>query len=524
MNPSKLPNYSLLAAGSLLAGMGLTQCGQAPREQAELPQKPNILIFYADDLGYGDIGCYGAMGVETPHIDHLAANGIKFTDAHCAAATCSPSRYSLLTGNYPFRMRVGILPGDAPLLIRPGTPTLASMLGSVGYQSAVIGKWHLGMGDGKVDWNKDVKPGPLEIGFDYSFIIPATNDRVPCVYVEDHRVYKAEPQNPMKISFTDDARDPNPFGNPTGLSHPQLVRQKGDNQHSGVIVNGVPRIGFMGGGEQSWWRDEDFPEIFTRKAIDFIDRTGEDPFFLFFAFNEIHVPRIPHEQFVGKSTMGPRGDAIVQMDYMVGKIMAALDERGLTENTLVIFSSDNGPVLDDGYTDQAWELLGDHKPAGPFRGGKYSIFEGGNRMPTITYWPGVVEKGKVSEALWTQTDFFASFARLAGYELPDGEAIDSEDMLDAILGKSQHGRELLLEEAGTFALRRGSWKYILPKEGAPDVISFDDRKKIEMGVVSFSQLYNLDEDPGEQNNLAEKYPEKVDEMHRIMKKITGIDH
>jgi arylsulfatase A len=522
MFASKPSAYSLVAAGSLLAGIGFIHCSQAPQKKDELPRKPNILIFYADDIGFGDIGCYGAIGVETPHIDYLAANGVRFTDAHCAAATCSPSRYSLLTGNYPFRIRVGILPGDAPLLIRPGIPTLASELGSVGYQSAAIGKWHLGMGDGKVDWNTEIKPGPLEIGFDYSFIIPATNDRVPCVYVENHHVYGSDPDNPMEITFTDNARDPNPYGNPTGLSHPEVVRQRGDIQHSGVIVNGVPRIGFMGGGEKSWWRDEDFPEIFTQKAIDFIDSTGDDPFFLFFAFNEIHVPRIPNEMFVGKSTMGPRGDAIVQMDYMVGKIMTALVERGLIENTLVIFSSDNGPVLDDGYADQAWELLGDHKPAGPFRGGKYSIFEGGNRIPTITYWPGVISGGQVNEALWTQTDFFISFARLAGYEVPNGQAIDSEDMLDVILGRSGHGREYLLEEAGTFALRKGQWKYILPKQGAPATISFDDRKKIEMGVISIPQLYNLDDDPGEQNNLAEQFPERVNIMHQKLIEMLGM--
>lgn len=521
MSPSKISTFTIISAGSVLAGIGFTQCGTDRQERARLPEKPNILILYADDVGYGDLGCYGAIGVETPRVDYLAAQGVKFTDAHCAAATSSPSRYSLLTGNYPFRMRVGILPGDAPLLIPPGTPTLASALGSVGYQSAVIGKWHLGLGDGEVDWNTDIKPGPLEVGFDYSFIIPATNDRVPCVYVENHRVYGADPDNPMEITFTDDARDPNPYGNPTGLSHPELVRQKGDIQHSGVIVNGVPRIGFMGGGEQSWWRDEDFPEIFTRKAIDFIDRAGDDPFFLFFAFNEIHVPRIPHEQFVGKSTMGPRGDAIVQMDYMVGVIMDALEERGLTENTLVIFSSDNGPVLDDGYDDQAWELLGDHKPAGPFRGGKYSIFEGGNRMPTITYWPGVVEGGQISDALWTQTDFFASFAGLAGYEVPQDHAVDSEDMLDVILGRSDQGRAYLLEEAGTFALRQGDWKYILPREGAPPTITFDEVKRIEMGVISVPQLYNLADDPGEQNNLAEEFTEKVEELHEKMMKITG---
>lgn len=505
--------YSFIAAGSVLVAMGIVQCDSARQEETRLPEKPNILILYADDIGYGDLSCYGALGVETPNIDRLAEHGVMFTDAHSTAATCSPSRYSLLTGNYPFRAQVDILPGDAPLLIRPGKPTLADVLNSVGYKTAVIGKWHLGMGNGNVDWNTEIKPGPLEIGFDYSFIIPATNDRVPSVYVENHHVYGADPNNPMEITFTNNASDPNPYGNPTGLSHPELVRQKGDIQHSGVIVNGVPRIGFMTGGEQSYWRDEDFPDVFTGKAIDFIDNTGTDPFFLFFAFNEIHVPRIPNEKFVGKSTMGPRGDAIVQMDYMVGVLMDALEERGLTENTLVIFSSDNGPVLTDGYEDQSLELLGDHKPAGKFRGGKYSIFEGGNRMPTITYWPGIIEKGQVNNALWSQTDFFKSFAKLAGYEVPDQHAVDSEDMLDVILGKSEQGRDYLLQEARTtYALRQGNWKYIHPSEGFPVEITFDERKNIEFGRISIPQLYNLDEDPGEQINLADQLPEKVNEL------------
>lgn len=515
----KRNHHTTLALGGIIAGFGLSCCGTVPEETTDIPSRPNIVIFYADDVGYGDLGCYGAIGVETPHIDYLAQKGVRFTDAHSPAATCTPSRYSLLTGNYPFRMKAGILPGDAPLFIRPGTPTLASVLKTQGYNTAVIGKWHLGLGDGDVDWNEAVKPGPLEIGFDYSFLIPATNDRVPTVYLENHHVVGLHPDNPMEITFTDDATDPNPYGNPTGLSHPELVRQKGDVQHSGVIVNGVPRIGFMGGGEEAWWRDEDFPDILTEKALDFIDQSKEEPFFLFFAFNEIHVPRVPNERFVGASTMGPRGDAIAQMDWMVGKIMDALVLHGLTENTLVIFSSDNGPVLDDGYEDQSVELLGDHKPAGPFRGGKYSIYEGGNRMPTISYWPGVIPEGQVNDALWSQTDFMASFAELAGYELPDDQANDSENMLDVILGKSHKGREILLEEAFTFALRMGEWKYISPTEQESPWIK--EIKNIEGGVSTLPQLYNLADDKGEQNNLADQFPEKVKEMESILKKIIG---
>ena len=506
------------AIGGLIGSFGLQSCGSNQQEQKDgIPFRPNIVILYADDVGYGDLSCYGAIGVETPRLDYLASKGVLFTDAHSPAATCTPSRYSLLTGNYPFRMKAGILPGDAPLFIRPGTPTLPSALQTQGYRTAAIGKWHLGLGDGDVNWNEAVKPGPLEIGFDYSFIIPATNDRVPCVYLENHQVVGLDPNNPLEIKFTDDATDYNPFGNPTGLSHPHLVRQKGDVQHSGVIVNGVPRIGFMGGGEEAWWRDEDFPDILTQKAIDFITGSKDDPFFLFFAFNEIHVPRIPHERFLGKSTMGVRGDAIAQMDWMVGAIMDALEEQGLLENTLVIFSSDNGPVLDDGYADQSVELLGDHKPAGPFRGGKYSIFEGGNRMPTIAYWPGVIPEGKTSDALWSQMDFFSSFASLAGYEIPE-EVGDSENVLDAILGKSDKGREIWLAEAFTFGLRQGDWKYILPNPGAASWIK--EIKNIEGGISDTDQLYNLAEDPGEQNNLASRYPDKVEELKAILLQIT----
>lgn len=506
------------AIGGLLSSMGFSSCSSTQQEQKDdIPIRPNIVILYGDDVGYGDLGCYGAVGVETPRLDYLAANGIRFTDAHSPAATCTPSRYSLLTGNYPFRMQAGILPGDAPLFIRPGTPTLASALKTQGYRTAVVGKWHLGLGDGDVNWNEAIKPGPLEIGFDYSFIIPATNDRVPCVYVEDHHVVGLSGDSSLEILFTDDATDPNPFGNPTGLSHPHLVRQTGDVQHSGVIVNGVPRIGFMGGGEEAWWRDEDFPDIFTEKAIDFMRESKDDPFFLFFAFNEIHVPRIPNERFKGKSSMGVRGDVIAQTDWMVGAIMDALEEMGLLENTLVIFSSDNGPVLDDGYEDQSVELLGEHRPAGPFRGGKYSILEGGNRMPTIAYWPGVIPSGKTSDALWSQMDFFSSFAPLAGYDVPD-DVGDSENVLDAILGRSTQGREVWLAEASTFALRQGNWKYILPNPDGAGWI--EEIKNIDSGLSAVDQLYNLADDPAEENNLASQYPDKVEEMKTILLQIT----
>lgn len=515
-----MPNFAiiqqLLAATAL--GLLLSACSssESPEDKNAPDRLPNIVIIYVDDLGYGDVGCYGATGVETPNIDRLAANGIRFTDAHCAAATCTPSRYALLTGNYAFRREAGILPGDAPLIIRPGTPTLASMLKEAGYQTAVVGKWHLGLGDGEVDWNEPVKPGPLEIGFDYSFLLPSTGDRVPSVYLENHEVVELDPDDPVRISFTDDPSEGNPFDEPTGLTDPELLRMPADTQHSGSIVNGVSRIGFMTGGEKARFRDEDFPDVFREKAQGFMRRNKDRPFFLYYAFHDIHVPRIVHPRFEGKSEMGPRGDAIAQMDWVTGELIQTLEELGIAENTLVIFSSDNGPVLNDGYEDQAVELLGDHQPAGPFRGGKYSIYEGGNRVPTIVSWPSKISAGE-SDALWNQVDLFASVAALAGLEIPVGAAEDSKNMLDAILGKSAVGRDTMLEEAFTFGLRMNEWKYIAPTDQEQPWIRED--KDIEGGISGTPQLYNLETDPGERVNLADQYPERVEEMQGVLESI-----
>lgn len=506
--------WSLIQNIAWLCSIGLLLGGcETPNNLKN--QVPNIVIFYVDDLGFGDLSCYGATGVTTPAVDQMAAAGIRFTDAHSSAATCTPSRYSLLTGNYAFRMKAGILPGDAPLLIRPGTPTLASKLKEAGYATAVIGKWHLGLGDGQVNWNKLVKPGPAEIGFDYSFLIPSTGDRVPAVYLENQRVVGLDEGDSLAISFTDNASDFNPFGNPTGLSHPELLRVQADTQHSGVIVNGVSRIGFMGGAAHTWWKDEDFPDLLTQKAETFIQANKDQPFFLYFSFHDIHVPRIVHERFVGKSQMGPRGDAIVQMDWMTGQVMEALESRGLAENTLVLFTSDNGPVLHDGYEDQAVELLGQHQPAGPYRGGKYSIYEGGHRVPTIAHWPAKISP-RESNALWNQVDIIASLAETAGYTLAPSEAIDSKNVFDALVGKNKTGRSEMLEEAFTMAYRKGPWKYIAPTENAHAWIM--EVKNIEGGISTSPQLYNLENDPAEQVNLITEQAEIAAELKTLLDK------
>ncbi len=481
------------------------------QKEAVPASPPNILLFYVDDLGYADLSCYGAVGVQTPHVDSLAAGGIRFTDAHSPAATCTPSRYSLLTGQYAFRNNAAILPGDAPLVIDPALPTLPKMLQRAGYATGVVGKWHLGLGRGQVDWNEPISPGPQAIGFDYSFLMPATGDRVPTVYTENGQVVGLEPSDPLTISY---ARR---IGSrPTGLDRPDLLKMTADTQHSATIVNGISRIGYMAGGHAAEWIDEEFPDVFTAKAKAFLQQHKESPFFLYFPFHDIHVPRIPNQRFVGQSTMGPRGDAIAQMDWMTGTIMQELDRLGLTKNTLVIFTSDNGPVLDDGYDDGAVEKIGPHHPSGPFRGGKYSAYEAGTRVPTIVYWKGKVTPG-TSAALWSQVDLYASLAALVGQPTGGHEAIDSENVLDAILGKSSTGRNTLLEESFTMSLREGDWKYIAPVSGdQPDWLA---NKDVETGLQKVPQLYHLSEDQGEENNLAGDFPERVADMANSLQAI-----
>nr|WP_299346340.1 arylsulfatase [Allomuricauda sp.] len=500
---------------SLFSFVALVSCKEKKTE-TEVERtiaKPNIIFLYVDDLGYADVSCYGAKGVETPNIDFLAKNGIKFTDAHSSAATCTPSRYSFLTGNYAFRNKAVILPGDAPLLIDTATVTLPKMLKKAGYTTGVVGKWHLGLGVGQVDWNTKISPGPNEIGFDYSFLLPATGDRVPTVFVENGYVVDLEPEDNLMVSYGARIGD-----RPVGYEHPELLKQKADRQHSETIINGVSRIGYMAGGQSAEWIDEDFPYVFNKKATDFITANKENPFFLFYSFHDIHVPRIPHDNFKGKSTMGPRGDAIVQVDFVVGEIVKSLEENGILENTLIIFTSDNGPVLNDGYEDQAVELIGEHHPSGPFRGGKYSIYEAGSRVPTITYWPGTIEPME-SNAMMNQLDIYASLAGHLNIELSD-DIIDSENHWKAWIGKSTKGRKAMLEEGFTLAYREGDWKYIRPlPEGKEIPTWMENKKEIESGLMKVPQLFNLKDDLGEQINLAESHPEKIEEFEKSLKQL-----
>jgi arylsulfatase A-like enzyme len=484
-----------------LAGNGLT---------AAAPVCPNIVLIYADDLGYGDVSCYGATKIRTPNVDRLASQGLRCIQAHSPAATCTPSRYSLLTGEYAWRKKgTNILPGDARLIIEPGRTTLPSMLRQAGYATGAVGKWHLGLGDGNLDWNADIRPGPQEIGFDYSFLIPATGDRVPCVYVENRRVVGLDPADPIQVSYGA------PVGtDPTGKAHPELLEVHPSHGHDQTIVNGISRIGFMSGGKAARWVDEEIADVLTGKAVSFIGQHRDRPFFLYFATHDIHVPRVPHSRFAGKSGLGPRGDVIRQFDWCVGEILKAIDRWKLAENTMVIVTSDNGPVVDDGYRDQAVEKLGGHKPAGPLRGGKYSAFDAGTRVPFIVRWPGHVKTG-VSRALIAQIDFLSSFAALTGMQLAAGDAPDSFNVLPALLGTSKVGRDHFVEQAGALSLIQGEWKYIEPNKGA----RIEKNTNIELGNDLEPQLYNLAEDIGEKRNLAARHPKKVAEMADLLKKI-----
>jgi arylsulfatase A-like enzyme len=471
--------------------------------------RPNVIVILSDDLGYGDAGCYGARPehVLTPNIDRLAQQGLRFTDAHAPASVCTPSRYSLLTGEYAFRNKKarGIHTGDSALSVTPGSFTLPAMFQKSGYATAFVGKWHLGLADGgpTIDWNGEIKPGPLEVGFDQALYMPATGDRVPTVLIRNHRVENLDPNDPIRVSYK------SKIGNePTGLEDPEdatvLLGTKAE-EHVGTITKGISRLGWMIGGKNARWTDDQLMDRLTAEAVDFIRKNPANPFFLYFATHGIHEPRVPAKRFVGKSGCGVYGDQIVELDDSVGRVLKILDELKLSGNTLIVFSSDNGgspwervptgDMIAYYYGDRA-DLHG-HHANGVLRGGKYTAWEGGTRVPMILRWPGRVPAGGTSPALTSLTDLEASLARLLGVKLPDDAAVDSIDVLDAWLAKSQSGRHELVEHQSgmTCALRVDQWKFI---DG---------------------QLYDLSNDLSETNNLAAKYPQRAQAMAARLKEI-----
>jgi len=479
--------------------------------------RPNFIIIYSDDLGFGDLNCYGASGIPTPNLDRLAEEGLRFTNTYATAATCTPSRYSLLTGKYPWRNpQAAILTGDAAMILAKDEATLPRTLQQSGYRTGLVGKWHLGLGDGNLDWNGEISPGPLEVGFDHCYMMAATNDRVPCVYVRDHRVENLDPDDPLDVHYGLE----NPYSDvPTGRHNPDLLKHRhSDSQHWDTIVNGVGRIGFSKGGTSAQWTDETMSDIFVEKAKEFVTENKDQPFFLYYALHQPHCPRIPGPRFVGATDKGPRGDVIAELDDGVGQLMNHLNDLGLSENTVVIFSSDNGPVLDDGYEDDAVEKCGEHFPAGPLRGGKYSLFDGGTRVPMVVWGPGRISVGE-SAALLSHVDFYATLVSMAGEKVPEEGPEDSRSLPEVLTGEDGVGRDSLVTEGmgPKTVVRQGSWVFIPPYKGE----SFMPEKGMETGCSTEPQLYDLSQDIGQRTNVAAQHPERVKELFALLSKVHG---
>ncbi len=483
----------------------LVGCGNT----TEAPKRPNVIVILADDLGLGDVGAYGAQAIKTPNLDFLAQNGVQFTNGYATSATSTPSRYALMTGMYPWKnANAKILAGDAPLLVGVDQYTLPKYMQKAGYRTAAIGKWHLGMGDGNVNWNETVIPGAREIGFDYSCLIAATNDRVPTVFVENGDVVGLDKNDPIEVSYKKNFE-----GEPTALTNPEMLKMKWHHGHNNSIVNGIPRIGFMKGGESARWVDENMADYFLDKVKTYINEESDEPFFLYYGLHQPHVPRTPNQRFVGSTNLGPRGDAVVEGDWCVGELIAELKAKGLLENTLIIFSSDNGPVLNDGYYDEADEHVADHDQRGGTRGGKYSLFDGGTHVPFMVYWEGHIQPLK-SDAIFCQMDIFASLAELVGEPLE--ENIDSQEMLDVMLGKSTEGRTNLVQEAnGKMAIRSGDYQMIPPYSGPKVNTTLN-----ETGNSETYALYNLKEDRGQKNEISKENPEILERLKAEFLEIT----
>ncbi|ANQ51556.2 arylsulfatase [Flammeovirga sp. MY04] len=484
-------------------------CQKTTTTETTATQKPNIIFVYMDDLGYGDISANGATELKTPHMDELANGGVNFSNGYASSATCTPSRYAAFTGEYPWRKNAQILPGSAPMLISTEQMTLPKMLQSAGYVTGIIGKWHLGLGTHDKNWNEHISPGPNEVGFDHSYIMAATQDRVPTVYIENGDVVGLDKNDPIEIDY-----NKNFDGEPTALTNPEMLTMKWHHGHNNSIVNGIPRIGFMKGGKSALWSDVDMADHFLGKVKEFISEKskGDKPFFLAYTMQQPHVPRTPHPRFVGSSGMGPRGDVIMEADWCIGELLRSIRKAGIEENTLIIFSSDNGPVLNDGYYDDAVELIGKHDPKGGLRGGKYSLFDAGTHVPFITYWKGKIQPSK-SNALVCQMDMINSLAALVGSDI---KTSDAENVLPALLGESKVGRESLILEANTkTSFRKGDFVLIPAYKGN----KLNKQVNIELGNSENVQLYNLKEDPAQTKNIAKENPELT---QKLMEEFTAM--
>ena len=503
--------------GSILAGLTMAQTSGANHFNSgkDAGERPNVIIIYADDLGYGDLGCYGATKVRAPNIDKLASQGRLFTDMHVASAVCTPSRYALLTGEYPFRIgSFGPVFDEQDLLIDVNKLTIADVMKKSGYATAAIGKWHLGFGEGKPDWNGQLKPGPLELGFDYYFGIPTVSSHPPFVYVENHAVKGSDPNDPIVYGKRAETK---------------IFDEKMD-------------INKMGGAKaaHAMYDDEKVGMTLVQKATAWIKANKHHPFFLYYPTTNIHHPFTPHPRFRGTSDCGRYGDFIHELDWIVGKIMNTLEKEKLTDNTLLIFTSDNGGMLNRGGQDA---VASGHRLNGDLLGFKFDSWEGGQRVPMIVRWPGKIKAGTRSDQLISNVDILHSLASLVGYELQDNEAPDSYDMMPVLTGTTNRElRDNLVMAAfkkSNLALRKGNWVFIggqggggfSSKEpgshtfGGPPALKFAGRENsdIKDGKIKADappeQLYNLKKDLYQSRNVILRYPDLTNRMRKMLRQI-----
>jgi arylsulfatase A len=475
-------------------------------------RKPNIVFILADDLGYGDLGCYGATKVKTPNIDKISEQGIKFTDAHSPSAVCSPSRYNLLTGRYCWRTwaKTGCIWANDPLVIEQDQTTIASLLKEEGYKTGIVGKWHLGFGNPNdeefddllgIDYNNEIKPGPTEVGFDYFYGYHGVPQE-PNVFIENGKVVGLDPDDPIILHY-----DPRPEFDADYLNRPRT-----DN----VKLT-------LASGKSAVYDFEDAAINLTKKAVSFIEENQDNPFFLYFAERNIHVPIKPNKRFVGTSDCGLYGDFIHELDWSVGEILDTLDRLGLSDNTLVIFSSDNGAVS-EGHQPAAYVNYDGHMACGPLRGQKTEIWEGGHRVPFLAKWPGMIKPGTISNEMIAFTDMLATFAAIHGRELLNEEGPDSFSILPVLLGEEtdEPVRENLVNDShkGLYSIRQGPWKLIFGKGGGGLGWSEEDKKQSQ----SYMQLYNLEEDLQEKNNLVDKHPDIVQKLVNRFDEIKNSGH
>ena len=467
-----------LTAATFVSLAPAASCPAAPGPPAP---RPNVLLIVADDLGIGDVGCYGSTKIRTPRIDRLAAEGARFTDAHSVAAVCNPSRYSILSGTYLWHAK---RKNDYSLYFHEGQVTLPSLLKSAGYRTAALGKWHNGFGrNGDPDWNAELKPGPIEIGFDSFFGTPRTHNEPPLLFVEGHRVIGVDPADPIRIDKTK-----GPHGKMSGGARAQAARP-----------------------------DEKIDFILAEKAAAFLaQQTAETPFFLYLAFAAPHVPINPAPEFRGRSGVGLYGDYVEQLDHCTGLVLDALEKRGLATNTIVVFTSDNGAVC----TREAIQV--GHRSNGALLGQKTDAWEGGHRVPLIARWPGRIPAGSARKPLFTQVDLMATFAEAAGIPVPAGASPDGASELGAFLdpaGSPVKRKEALFLGTGGHVLRLDDWTY-LPKQGSGGMtvqvppgapwgqpwakmgmtnsdIAADGRPRPDAPPA---QLYDLRADPGQATN------------------------